>query len=111
MCIQDTVDFSKSVKWHSDRFDRPRKDLCNKLLQIDCSFEYFFMKSVFEMMFRWCLTYDDVYIYGICMPLIALNQYLIAHPSIGYDPDLKPNFNWLGPQLFRLLLGSPELNS
>ena len=37
-CIQDTVDFGKSVKWHSNRFDRPRKDLGNKILQIDCSF-------------------------------------------------------------------------
>ena len=30
--------FSKSVKWHSDRFDRPRKDLGNKIIQIDSSF-------------------------------------------------------------------------
>ena len=34
-----TYNFCKIVKWHSDRFDRPRKDLGNKILQIDCSFE------------------------------------------------------------------------
>ena len=31
--------FGKSANWHSDRFDRARKDLGNKLLQIDCCFE------------------------------------------------------------------------
>ena len=43
-------------------FGRPRKDLGNKILQIDCSFEEFLYENVFEIMFRWCLTYDAVYI-------------------------------------------------
>ena len=30
---------SESVKWHSDRFDRPWKDVGNEILQIVCSFE------------------------------------------------------------------------
>ena len=30
---------SESVNWHSDRFDRPRKDVGNEILQIVCSFE------------------------------------------------------------------------
>ena len=30
---------SKIVKWHSDRFDIPRKLLGNKILQTNCSFE------------------------------------------------------------------------
>ena len=38
-CIQDPVELYQSVKWHSDSFDRPIKNLCNKILQIDYSFE------------------------------------------------------------------------
>ena len=49
-----TQTFSKSVKWHYDSCERPRKDLGNIIIQIGCSFQ--------EILMLWyCLSFDAVY--------------------------------------------------